>query len=62
MGYGALKLKEQIKYCNYVLVVMDKLEENRFLVVQERSFRRILKNHILRLLKAQKEYWKKDTQ
>jgi hypothetical protein len=53
------KLKEQIKYCNYVLVVMDKLEENRFLVVQERNFRRILKKHILRLLKAQKEYWKK---
>jgi hypothetical protein len=42
-----------------VLAVMDKLEENRFLVVQERNFRRILKKHILMLLKAQKEYWTK---
>jgi hypothetical protein len=58
---GLSKLKEQIKYCNSMLAVMDKLEENRFLAVQERNFRRILKRHILKLLKAQKEYWKKDT-
>jgi hypothetical protein len=56
---GLSKLKEQIKCCNYVLAVMDKIEENRFLVVQERNFRRILKKHILMLLKAQKEYWRK---
>jgi hypothetical protein len=55
---GLSRLKEQIKICNEILSIMDKLEENRTLFVQERNFRNILKKHILKLLQHQKEYWK----
>jgi hypothetical protein len=55
---GLSRLKEQIKICNEILSIMDKLEENRTLFVQERNFRNILKKHILKLLLHQKEYWK----
>jgi hypothetical protein len=40
---GLSKLKEQIKQCNAVLLIMDKLEENRDLYPPERNFRQILK-------------------
>jgi hypothetical protein len=42
---GLSKLKEQIKQCNAVLLIMDKLEENRDLYPPERNFRQILKKH-----------------
>jgi len=38
---------------------LDTLEEQRPLCIQEHNFRIILKQHILRLLKYRKEYWKK---
>jgi hypothetical protein len=53
------KIKALIKTCNDVLLILDKLEENRPLNIPERHFRIILKNHIAKLLKNQKEYWKK---
>jgi hypothetical protein len=40
---GLSKLKEQIKTCNSILLVIDKLEENRPLNPPERNFRNILK-------------------
>jgi chaperonin cofactor prefoldin len=53
---GISKLKEQIKQCNVVLLIMDKLEENRDLYPPERNFRQILKKYILKLLHNQKTY------
>ena len=41
------------------LLELDVIEERRTLTVPERNFRNILKNHLLRLLNYQKEYWKK---
>jgi hypothetical protein len=41
------------------LEILDSLEEQRPLFLQEFNFRKILKNHILKLLKHQKDYWKK---
>jgi hypothetical protein len=38
---------------------MDRLEENRPLYLQERNFRVIIKKHVMRLLKCQKDYWRK---
>jgi hypothetical protein len=54
---GLSKLKMQIKQCNEVLLVLDKLEQNRTLYSQEKSFKNVLKTHILRLLQFQKQYW-----
>jgi hypothetical protein len=51
-------LKRLIKNCNSTLKVLDSLEGQRALFVQEYNFKKILKNHILMLLKHQKEYWK----
>jgi hypothetical protein len=53
------KLKAQIKSCNEVLAILDKLEENSALNPPERKLRNIIKRHIARLLKNQKDYWKK---
>jgi hypothetical protein len=52
-------LKNQLNQCNKILIVLDKLEENRTLFLQEHNFRKILKKHILRILQWQKEYWRK---
>jgi hypothetical protein len=56
---GLSNLSNLIKYCNTVLETLDALEEQRPLFLQEFNFRKILKEHILRLLRYQKEYWKK---
>lgn len=53
------KLAKLIKNCNEVLEVLDKLEDQRQLCIQERNFKKILKKHILTLLKYQNEYWRK---
>jgi chaperonin cofactor prefoldin len=41
---GMAKLKLQLKHCNEVLLILDKLEENRSLYEDLRNFREILKN------------------
>ena len=53
------RLSNLIQECNKILVVLDKLEEQRTLYLQERNFRVILRDHTLNLLKFQKEYWRK---
>jgi hypothetical protein len=53
------KIKNLLKQCNAVLLVLDKLEESRLLNTPEKYFRDILKKHILNLLQHQKDYWKK---
>ena len=57
---GMAKHLNLIKECNSVLLILDKLEEQRPLYTQEKNFRAILKRHILTLLKYQNEYWRKD--
>ena len=52
-------LSTTIKDCNSVLETLDGLEEQRPLYLQEYNFRLILKEHILKLLRYKKEYWKK---
>lgn len=52
-------LSGKIKNCNPVLETLDALEEQRPLFLQEYNFRLILKEHILKLLRYKKEYWKK---
>lgn len=53
------KINNLIAQCNEVLSILDKLEEQIPLYTQESNFRKIVKKHILKLLKFQKEYWKK---
>lgn len=48
-----------IENTNKAIMEIDIIEEKRALIIQENNFRVILKKHILRLLKYQKEYWKK---
>lgn len=52
-------LNKVIEECDTVLAVLDKLEEQRTLFRQDSNFRKVLKNHILKLLKYKKEYWRK---
>jgi hypothetical protein len=51
-------LERLTSQCNEVLMILDRLEENRMSYPQERNFRSILKNQILKLLNFQKEYWR----
>jgi hypothetical protein len=52
------KFKHQLKQCNCILEILDKLEENRPLYNLEANFRNILKKHILQLLQNQENYWR----
>ena len=53
------KLASAIANSNSALADLDSLENKRNLTIQESNFRRILKNHLLRLLEYQKQYWRK---
>ena len=53
------KLKLLIENCNRILLQIDNLEDLRQLYIPEANFRKILKAHLLRLLKYQSAYWKK---
>jgi hypothetical protein len=53
------KINKLIEQSNEVLSDLDKLEEQRPLVIQEANFRTILRKHILELLKSKQEYWRK---
>jgi hypothetical protein len=53
---GLAKFKQQLKQCNEVLEILDKLEENRPLYNVEARFRDILKRHVTQLLKNKKNY------
>lgn len=55
---GISKLTNLIKKCNDILLIMDKLEEQRPLATQEANFRKIIKNQIARLLKYKNKYWR----
>jgi hypothetical protein len=55
---GLSKLKMQISQCNDVLLILDKLEENRTLFPQKNNLKETLKDHVLKLLHFQKQYWR----
>jgi hypothetical protein len=50
------QLKIQLKQCNEIISVLDKLEENMPLYLTEANLRNVINKHIEKLLKAQKEY------
>ena len=53
------RLKIAIENTNKALLEIDNIADKRSLTIPEGNFQRILKNHLLRLLQYQKEYWKK---
>jgi hypothetical protein len=58
-GESLSQLNTAITNCNTVILVLDKMEENRPLFSQEFNLRNIVKRYLLHLLNAKKEYWKK---
>ena len=52
-------LSVAIENTNSTLADLDALENQRALTLPENNFRKIIKNHLLRLLHNQKQYWKK---
>ena len=52
------KLNTNISACNYVLSMIDGIEDQRNLSTIEANFRIIIKNHIAKLLEVKRIYWK----
>jgi hypothetical protein len=52
-------IKVMIENCNKVILLLDNLEESRPLCKPEFNFRKIVKLHLEKLLKAQCQYWRK---
>jgi hypothetical protein len=50
------KLNKLINNSNFVLTMLDGLEEQRPLSVIERNFRKLLKSHLITLLEAKRTY------
>jgi hypothetical protein len=48
-----------INNCNYVIALLDGLEEQRALSIIEENFRKALKEHPIKLLEAKRLYWRK---
>ena len=53
------RLKIAIENTNNALLELDNIEDKRDLTTPEGNFQRILRSHLLWLLRYQKEYWKK---
>ncbi|XP_073360718.1 uncharacterized protein [Aegilops tauschii subsp. strangulata] len=53
------KLKTLVCKCNNVVLLLDELEEYRPLYRHESNFRKVVKNHVEKLLHLQCLYWKK---
>lgn len=51
-------LNKLIYNSNWILLLMDGLEEQRALSVLESAFRRLVKNHLATLLESKRLYWK----
>jgi hypothetical protein len=52
------KLNSVIDSCEYILAMIDGLEDQRVLSTQEKNFRKALKAHLLKLLEAKRLYWR----
>jgi uncharacterized UPF0160 family protein len=51
-------LNRLIMNCNEVILVLDKLEEQRAMFLQGGNMRAIIKTQIARLLKCKNSYWR----
>jgi hypothetical protein len=51
-------LNKLIYNCNWVLQLLDGLEDQRILSRLENSFRRLVKHHLSQLLDSKRKYWK----
>jgi hypothetical protein len=58
MGENLYHLKDLIGKCNYVILLLDQLEDERDLSRPEFNFRNIVKAHLKKLLQLQSDYWK----
>jgi hypothetical protein len=58
-GKNLSHIKLLIDNSNKVIIILDKLEEERDLSSLEFNFRNIAKMHLKRLLQIQSDYWKK---
>jgi hypothetical protein len=58
-GKNLSHIKLLIANSNKVILILDKLEEERELSSPEFNFRNIVKVHLKRLLQIQSDYWKK---
>jgi len=52
------KVSKLIYNCNWVLLLLDGLEDQRPLSDLEISFRRLVKSHLANLLESKRTYWK----
>ena len=52
------KLSTNISACNYVLSMLDGIEDQRILSTMEANFRIILRKHISKLMEVERIYWK----
>jgi hypothetical protein len=59
MGKESLSHKLLIANSNKVILIRDKVEEERELSSPEFNFMNIVKVHLKRLLQIQSDYWKK---
>jgi exonuclease III len=57
-GFFLSHLKDLIGKCNYVILLLDQLEDERDLSRPEFNFRNIVKAHLKKLLQFQYDYWK----
>jgi hypothetical protein len=57
-GKNISHLKDLIGKCNYVILLLDQLEDERDLSRPEFNFRNIVKVHLKKLLQLQSDYWK----
>lgn len=53
------KLASIIENCNYVLAMLDGIDDQRHLSNIEKNFRKALKAHLGKLLEARRIYWRK---
>lgn len=52
------QLNKVINNCNWVLALLDGLEDQRGLSLIESNFRKIIRSHLQKLLEAKRKYWK----
>ena len=57
-GRSLSSIKLLIEKCNWVILLLDQLEELRQLSVPEFNFRNIVKTHLKKLLRQQSDYWR----
>ena len=55
------QLNKIIDSCNFVLALLDGLEDQRHLSLLEKNFRKSLKLHLIKLLEAKRIYWRNIT-